>query len=119
MNERLKAHHLPSEPRLIVLIIHYTGADISWEVISRVSGVHDPGGRPSCPLLDDLLSPAQATGISQPPPNRLLPLLSMHPGISATAITPSSAGGEPCVKILADDGMSYEGAGGGDKREAA
>ena len=115
MNERLKATSFAILMSLvsIVLIFHYTGADISWDMISRVSG----GFMMLAVALHVLSWMIYSLRL------KLLASMAGHPidfslsfrctlaSSFLAAITPSSAGGEPLrVKILADDGMSYGGA---------
>jgi len=115
MNERLKAILFAALMSLvsIVFILYYTDADLSWEMISRVSagflmlaiGLHVLSWMIYALRLK-LLASMAGHPISFP--------LSVRCTLASNfmaAITPSSAGGEPLrVKILADDGMSYGGA---------
>jgi len=115
MNERLKATLFAALMSLasIIFILYYTDADISWEMISQVSGaflmlavgLHVLSWMLYALRLKLLVSMAKHE-ISFP--------LSVRCTLASNflaAITPSSAGGEPLrVKILADEGMSYGGA---------
>ena len=115
MNGRLKATFFAALMSLvsIILILYYTDADISWEMISRVNGwflilavaLHVLSWV-FYSLRLKLLASMAGHEISFP--------LSFRCTLASNflaAITPSSSGGEPLrIKILADDGMSYGGA---------
>ncbi len=115
MNERLKATLFAALMSLasIIFILHYTDADFSWEMITRVSagflimavGLH---------VLSWMIYALRLKLLASMAGHQISFSLSFRCTLASyflAAITPSSAGGEPLrVKILADDGMSYGGA---------
>ncbi len=112
MNERVKAALLATLMSLasIIIILKFTNANVSWQMISRVDGRFLILGL-ALHVLSWTFYAIRLKLLTSMAGHKISFRLSLKSTLASNflaAITPSSAGGEPLrIKILADDGMSY------------